>query len=259
MAIKVQNTTVISDARALQNISNVDVATVETLRAAGLGSGGSGLFNTSISSATGYAVTTTMANAYVAAATVGKTYIAHSIHVTNISSTANVNVSGQLVGVNYSNVSFANSVPLPIGTSVELLKKPKVLQANDYIQLLASANSNAHVMITIEEVNDTKLFGAGIDLVANTYTDLYTATANSVIESILLSNDDANDFDVKSTVVWTDSSNTIQGYISYEIIVPINSTVEVLEQPKFLPNGHKIRVQANEINRLEAIIAGKAV
>jgi hypothetical protein len=40
------------------------------------------------------------------------------------------------------------------------------------------------------------------------------------------------------------------------LIVPNDATIELLEQPKFLPNGFKVRVQANQPNRLEAIIAG---
>jgi exo-beta-1,3-glucanase (GH17 family) len=36
-----------------------------------------------------------------------------------------------------------------------------------------------------------------------------------------------------------------------------DSTVELLEQIKYLSSGHKIRVYANVGNRLEAIISGK--
>jgi hypothetical protein len=43
------------------------------------------------------------------------------------------------------------------------------------------------------------------------------------------------------------------------MIVPADATVEVLEQPKFLQNGYKVRVEANEADRLEAIIAGKVI
>jgi len=125
--------------------------------------------------------------------------------------------------------------------------------------MTASADSLLHATVTIERVSSTTLFGSGIDITtAATYADLHTATANSVIESVLLSNDDAT-LDVKATVVFTDGSNNIQGYYAYELIVPADATVEVLEQPKFLQSGFKVRVQANQANRVEAIIAGKAV
>ena len=57
----------------------------------------------------------------------------------------------------------------------------------------------------------------------------------------------------------TDSINNIVGYYAYDLVVPADSTVELLEQPKYLPNGFKVRVYANQANRLEAIIAGKVI
>ena len=222
--------------------------------------GGSGLFNTAISSATGYAITTSMATAYTAPATAGLRYVVHSIHVTNIDGVNSDNVSGQFSGTTYSSISFATNLPVPAGSSVELLKKPKVLQPGDVIQLQAGIDNDLHATITIEPVSEAKLFGAGIDLTTGgAYTTLHTATANSVIESILLSNDDAGAFDVKASVVWTNAADAIQGYFTFDLIVPNDATVEVLEQPKFLPSGFKVRVLANQADRLEAVIAGKTV
>jgi hypothetical protein len=213
MAIKISGTTVVSDARELQNIATVDTTTVDTLKAAGLGGGGgSGLFNTAISSATGYAINTSMATAFTAPATANLRYVVHSIHVTNIDGTNSANVSGQFSGTTYSSISFATTVPVPAGSAVELLKKPKVLQPDDLIQLQASADGDLHATITIESVSEAKLFGVGIDLTtAAAYTTLHTATANSVIESILLSNDDSTALDFKASVVWTDAADPIQG------------------------------------------------
>lgn len=219
--------------------------------------GGSGLFNTSISNATVLAVSTIASNVFVAPSTSGKRYIIHSLHVTNIDGTNPAELTASIVGTTYPTISVANMLPVPASSAVELLKKPKVLQPNDYIIMNANANSVLHATATIEEVTGTDLFGAGIDITsANTYTDLHTATANSVIESILLTNDDPT-LDVKASVVWTDGSNNIQGYYAFDLIVPADATVEILEQPKYLPNAYKIRVRGNQANRLEASIAGK--
>jgi hypothetical protein len=259
MAIKISGTTVINDSRELQNISTVDSTTVDTLKAAGLGGGGSGQFNTAISSATGYAITTSMATAFTAPVTAGLRYVVYSIHITNIGAVS-ADVSGQFSGTTYPSISFADTVPVPVGSSVELLKKPKVLQPSDLIQLQASVTTTLHATIIIEPISETKLFGAGIDLTTGgAYTTLHTATANSVIESVLLSNDDAGALDVKASVVWTDAADAIQGYFTFDLIVPNDATIEVLEQPKFLPSGFKVRVLANQADRLEAIIAGKTV
>ena len=233
--------------------------TTWTSAAAAAGGGGSGLFNTSISSATAVAASTSEANVYAAASTVGKRYIVHSIHVTNIDGTTSADITAQIKGATYSSITLANTIPVPGGTSLELLKKPKVLQPSDYITINASSSSVLHATATIEEVTGTTLFGGGIDLTsAGAYSDLHTATANSVIESILVSNDDGIS-DVKVRAVYTDGSNNIQGYYAYDLTVPADASVEILEQPKFLQNGYKVRIYANQANRVEAIIAGKVI
>ena len=202
-----------------------------------------------------------MANAYAASATAGFRYIVHSVHVTNIDGLAGANVTGQIVGGTgtYSSISFANTIPVPAGSSVELLKAPKILQPGDYIQMQSTADGDLHVTLTIEQSSNTKFFGAGVDVTTSeTYTTLYTMTANSVIESVLLSNDDpAND--LKARVVWTNAADAIQGYFAYDMIVPSQATVEVIEKPKFIQNGFKVRVYSNVNDRLEAIIAGKTI
>lgn len=245
-------------------VSGTNIKTINSNSLLGSGDivisgGGSGLFNTNLSSITGYAITAAMATAYTAAATAGLRYVVHSIHITNINGTASADVSGQIVGSTYSDIALCNTVPVPAGSSVELLKKPKILQPNDVIQLQASLVSYLHAVIVVEITDGTELFGSGVDIaLATTYTTLHTATANSVIESILLVNDNGA-ADVKVRVVWTDNVDVIQGYFSYDLIVPADSTVEILEQPKFLPNTHKIRVYCNVADRLEAIIAGKII
>ena len=65
--------------------------------------------------------------------------------------------------------------------------------------------------------------------------------------------------DLKARVAWTDNSNNIQGYYCYELIVPADSTIELLDKPKFMETNYKIRVYSNVGNRLEAMVAGKTV
>jgi hypothetical protein len=219
---------------------------------------GGELFNINVSNATGYAVTAFNASAYVAPATAGLQYVVHSIQVTNISA-ANATISGEIQGTTYANTSFALTVPVPRESAVELLKMPKVLQPNGIIRLQASTGSALHAYITVESISSTAFFGAGVDVTADaTFTDLHTATGNSVITSVLLANDDGVN-DVKARVVWTDGANAIQGYLCFDMIVPADATVELLEKVKYLPSGHKIRVYANVGGRLEAIIAGRTL
>ena len=217
----------------------------------GGGGGGSGQFNTGISSAIGYPVTNSMATAYTATDAV----VVHSVHITNIDGTSSADVSGQMYAGGY---SIAHTVPVPAGSSVEMLKQPKVLNTGETLQLEASASGDLHATISLEPHDGSSAFiGVGTDITAAaTYTDLYTAAADTVLQGILLANDDGSD-DVKATVVWTDSGNTIVGYFAYEMIIPADATVEILEQPKFLPSGYKVRVQGNAADRLEAILSAK--
>lgn len=254
MAIKISGTTVVDDSRGLTNIATIDATTAAAITAAGVGGSGGGNFNTAIINAVGYAVTDSMATAFTAPSTAGKRYVIYSIHVTNIDGVADADISGQM----YGSYSFAYTVPVPAGSAVELLKKPKVLSPNETIDLQASVVGDLHATIAYEIIDGTDHFGSGVDITGSeTYQDLHTATADSVLESVLLSNDDGT-LDLKATVVWTDGSDSIQGYYCYDLVVPADATVEVLETPKALPSGYKIRVKANVANRLEAIIAGKA-
>jgi hypothetical protein len=221
--------------------------------------GGSGLFNTSISASVGYAVTTSSAAAFTAPATASRRYIVHSIHVTNIGTVA-ANITTELTGTTYSSgISLSNTLPVPVGGAVELLKKPKVMQPSDVINMLSDQASTLHATIIYETSTDVKYFGSGVDVTTDaTYTDLYTMTADSVLESVLVVNDSL-DSDAKVTLVWTNGSNVIQGYYAYDFIIALNSTVELLEKPKFVTSGYKLRIQSNVGNRVEAIVAGKTV
>lgn len=233
------------------NGTTVDISIVSG--GGGGGGGGSGLFNTGITSSVGYAVTTGMNTAYSASNTV----IVHSIHITNIDGTNSADVSGQMYAGAF---SIAHLVPVPAGSSVELLKQPKILSTGETIQLQASADSDLHATVTVEnQTGNSSYIGVGTDITsAATYTNLWVATANAMLQSILLANDDGTN-DVKVRVVWTDASNNIQGYYAYDLTVPADATVEILEKPKYLPNGYKVRIYANQANRLEAILAARTI
>ena len=217
----------------------------------GLSAGG-GEFNTGISEYATYAVTTSMATAFTANASATHRTIIHSCRVTNISA-SEVTVSGQLYGT----TAFAHTIPVPAGSAVELFKKPKVMVASTTLQLQCSANSALQAIISAERQENTLLSSAAVDLTSTSATDLFTLGANAVVESILCTNDDGTN-DVKATVAWTDGSNSVQAYLSYEMIIPADATVELLENPLAMPSGHKIRVTANAADRLEVIAAYKA-
>jgi len=223
---------------------------------AAVGAGGD--FNTNLTTTIGYAVTDTLAAAFTAPATAGLQYIVRSVHITNIGSD-DATITGNFNGTLYSDISFANSITVATGGAVELFVKPKIMNPSDILQLQASTNNVLQALITYEIQTSTKYFGTGVDITSDeTFTDLYTASANGQIESILLINDDTYD-EGKVRVAYTDGSNTIIGYLVYDLIIDIQSTIELLETPKYIDNGYKIRLYTSAGNRLEAIIAGKLI
>ena len=225
----------------------------------GGGSGsGLGLFNASVNGAAGYTVTNSNAAGYTAPATSGYKYIVHSIQVTNTHATNSANLSVDINGTNYSAISLGKTIPLDPGLTLELLKRPKVIHPSNAIRFLSDITNILQATITYQSTTETKYFGNGIALTGTTATDLYTASADSIVESILLANVEGVS-DVKATVVWTNGSNSLQGYYVYELVIPADATVEILEAPKFIQSGYKVRVTANVGNRLHATIAGITV
>jgi len=221
----------------------------------GIAAGGSGEFNTSISGATQYDVTTSMATAYTANASASHRTIVHSIHICNISA-SETSISGEI----QSSFSLAHTIPVPAGSAVELLKQPKVLGPSETIELQAGANSALEATIIVEYKEDTDYWDAAVDITsASTLTDIYTSSSNpSVVQSILLANDNG-EYDVKARVAWTDGSNNIQSYLCYDMIIPADSTVELCEKPKYLASGYKLRGYANVADRLEITASGKQI
>jgi hypothetical protein len=228
---------------------------------ANTGGGGSGLFNSAINVATGYAITSSLANAVVFSANA----TIHSIYVTNIGPDVNaaVTVTADFTPTGSSaNVSMFRNIPIPSRSSVEMLKKPQVVKANDIIKMQsfvngAAANSNAHVTI-VYETTALSSFDRATALANTGYSTLYTATGSpAVIESIKIVNQDTAFGNHAISIIWTNSSNTIQGYIAKDIILPANSTIELCEAPKYLYSGDKLDIYSSYANVVSVFASAK--
>lgn len=228
---------------------------------ANTGGGGSGLFNSAINVATGYAITSSLANAVVftANATI------HSIYVTNIGPDVNaaVTVTADFTPTGSSaNVSLFRNIPIPSRSSVEMLKKPQVVKANDIIKMQSfvngtAASSNAHVTI-VYETTALSSFDRASALANTGYSTLYTATDSpAVIESIKVVNQDTAFGNHAISIIWTNSGNTIQGYIAKDIILPANSTIELSEAPKYLYAGDKLDIYSSYANVVSVFASAK--
>jgi hypothetical protein len=237
-------------------------AAYDQANTSGGGGGGSGLFNSAINTSIGYAVTSSLANAVVFSANA----IIHSIYLTNISSdsTSNVQVLGDFTPSGTSNVSIFYKIPLPYRSSVEMLKKPQVVKTNDILKLQSfeddvAASSNAHAIIVYETTTETTYERVG-KLVTDAYSNMYTSTsAPSVVESIKLVNQDSSYGNHAITVVLTNSSNTLQGYLTKELILPANSTVELCETPKYMSAGDKFDAWATTTGVISIFVSAKKI
>jgi len=223
--------------------------------------GGSGLFNSAINVATGYAITSSLANAVVftANATI------YSIYVTNIGPDVNaaVTVTADFTPTGSSaNVSLFRNIPIPSRSSVEMLKKPQVVKANDIIKMQSfvngtAASSNAHVTI-VYETTALSSYDRATALAGTGYSTLYTASGSpAVIESIKVVNQDTAFGNHAISIIWSNSSNTIQGYIAKDIILPANSTLELCEAPKYLYAGDELDIYSSYANVVSVFVSAK--
>jgi len=216
-----------------------------------------GQYNPGIGTFSIYDPTTTSAIAFSVGAGIGTLtkYIVHSVHITN---TASVDVS--VTGLAYAaDFSIGTQLPVPAKSSMELLKKPKLLSAGQSIKLNASANSSLKAFITAEKITDTNgdFFGSGVTCTAaDTYYDLHVTTGSSMIRSLLISNKNTS-YDTKVNVVVTDSSNNILTFLASDLFIPGNSTLELFDTEKFIPNTYKIRISASTASFIDATISGR--
>ena len=279
----------------------------------GGGGGGSGQFNTSISNQIGYSVTDklfdptgttgaltntsyivvgTTATTGVAAvmpSTTGTRYVVHSIHITNTAA-SDAEITGRIdhtqgyggtatsLGSLIDHVSFfASRLPVPSGSAVELMKKPQVLNPNDWIRLQATTpqggtgvNGALTAFIVYESSTDWAYTGNGYNLPSTSPTTVYTSAMNtttntvtatsypSVLESVRVTNY-SNIADYRVTVSWTNSLGIVQSYLAYNMLVPAFATVELLEKPKRITAGDLIRATPEAPNVLSIQVSGKLI
>jgi len=225
------------------------------------GGGGSGLFNSSITNSNNYLATNTLSNAIL----FSTQSILHSVYITNIdtSGSANIGVTATILSSG-SNAPMLFNMPLPYRSSFEALKKPKVVNAGDAIQIQGlengvGSNNDVHATIVYEEITSGTYTGINSNI-ATPYAnvDIFTAASASIIESVMVSSTN-NLGNVPITVTVTNSSNVIQGYMAYTLLVPVGATIELCEKPRRIASGHKIQAYTNSANAIAIFVAAKAV
>ena len=260
--------------------------------------GGSGTFDTGITTSIYASVTggigtaqaglsTTAANndifigpgiAYSFPSTAGKSYVIESIHITNIYNT-NLFVSARQDFNGGQNVPTAQRVVVPYQGSLELLEEPIIAKPSDVLRLQAlnevgttatGVNNGLDSFIIYSEKTDTDYIGTGVTVSTPAGTEMFTSNTNpSVIQSLRLCNYDLNiDVDASVSIYRGGSVGGIlttgvrQGYLVYNMTIPKNSVIEVLERPKYLAANDTIVVGiagTTLTNSLSATLSGKYI
>lgn len=220
------------------------------------GTNGASLAVPNLTNQVAYSLTGTLADIGLTVAA-NTCAIINSIHVANISDSTTDYIDGVISIGGSTNIYIASIIPIMPGSAVELLKRPKVLLPNDIIKLKAVSSGVLNAIIGWEVSSDLTYVGTGITLpVENTWYDLYTAAADTVVVSALLTNTDAaNNYPVD--LAWTNGSNVIQAYLVKNYIVPSGGTIDIVEIAKRIPSGHKLRCTTIVPGTLNVHMSGK--
>jgi len=246
--------------------------TVDISIAGGGGGGGDGSqFNTGITTTVVATATGIGTTVLTLPATADTQYLVYSIFASNVATgNTEVNFIGAFdftTGYGGGQRSyFAYNIPIPTGTSIELLEQPQILNANDRITIRSTDYSRAgtddivKVFITYEEKSGSDYFGVGISttgLGVTTPVGVYTSSTNpSVVQSIRLVNKtDTGSYPV--TVDVTTGASTTK--LVDNLIVPKYGSVELLAQPKRLLTDDVIKITVDQAETIEAQISGKQI
>jgi hypothetical protein len=244
--------------------------------------GGSGTFDTGITNSVYVAVNSGVGvgvsdtnNIFIAPSigytfpsTAGFKYVIESIQVSNKFSNELYLVARHDFNGG-TNTPIAQRVTIPYQGAAELLEQPMIANPSDVLrfQALNGTTSTASgvdggldAFITISAKQDTDYIGTGTTITSTGGTDqtLFTSTSfPSVIQSIRLINYNLTT-DVDASVSIYRGSVRL-GYLVFNITVPKNSTIDILEKPKYLSASDSIRVSASVSSSVSVCISGKYI
>jgi len=201
---------------------------------------GTETFNTGIDGGRSYAITTSMNGITFTSSNAGDRLILRSLHVTNVTDNP-AYISSNVLYAGGNTAYLGNLIPVPVGSIVEFMDRPQIIQPNDTINLQAfnqnqtPANNILQAYFTYETVvNDTTYVGTGHTLATSNANILITTAdqSDTVFESIKFVNLKPYSIGVKT--FFGDPNGIPRSYLAYNLQVPPNSSVEVLQSPKLL-------------------------
>jgi len=245
------------------NGTTVDIS----ISGSGGGGGDGSQFNTGITTTVIASPTGIGSTVLTLPSTSGKRYLVYSVFASNVATgNTEVNIIGAFDFDGSYRSYFAYNIPIPTGTSIELLEQPQILNPSDRITVRSTDYSRAgtddivKVFITYEEKDSTDYFGVGINTVGLGTTSpvgVYTSSTNpSVVQSIRL----VNRTDTGSYPVTVDiTSGVTTTKLVDNLIVPKYGSVELLAQPKRLLTNDEIKVTVDQASTIDVQISGKQI
>jgi len=253
-------------------ITAIDFASGATLTTASAGistitiaAGGSGEFNTGITSSVvmnpiGYA--TTM---FTFPATAGKQYVIDSINAANVGAGATYNLIAWIQDSSGNPTYFVYNVPIADGGLVETLKNPFVAGPSDEIHMWTTNTSYSGVSDAVEVYmnyteNDSTEYISVYYPSSSTTTDpvgvLTSTTYPSNLQSIRLTNrTDSGDYPISVTI----TSGVTTTYLAKDLIIPRYAVVDILERQKRIEVDDVVKVSVGQTASIDVIIAGKQI
>ena len=225
------------------------------------------LFNTGITSSFSRTLVGIGSTIFTFPATAGKEYIVLSINCANVSAgNTEVNVIGAFDFNGGERSYFAYNIPIPTGTSLEIMKQPQVLNPSDAIVMRstdfnrAGADNIIETYVTYQEKTSTSYFGVGlgaVGLALTSITGIYTSTTfPSVIQSIRLANiTDTGSYPVSVQI--TNGLTTTR--LVDNLIVPKYGSVELLDAPKRIEVNSRIEVQLDQGATMGIQVSGSQI
>jgi hypothetical protein len=224
---------------------------------------GSDLFSTSIDGTVGYTVNNTMSPAVTFPSTpTTSRFILRSMQITNISNQTAF-VSGNVSYASSNTALLANKIGVPVGASLEFIKRPQIFTPGDKINLQGfnaadvATNDLLSASFTYETIYDDITYSVAAQTLYasnNNITLLAPEQSYAIVESLKFINHHTDD--VTITALWTDANSATKAYFAFNMPVPASSSMEVLQAPKKINNTDKLIVRyGNAANGLVSAFA----
>jgi hypothetical protein len=201
---------------------------------------GTETFSTAIDGGRSYSITTSMNGLTFTSQNAADRLILRSLHITNVSDNT-AYVSSNVLYAGGNTAYLGSLIPVPVGGIAEFMDRPQIIQPGDTINLQAfnqnqtPANGVLQAYFTYETItSDTTYVGTGQTL-ATSNANILLVTADqsdTIFESIKFVNLQSYSIPIKT--FFGDANGLPKAYLAYNLQIPSNSSVEILQSPKLL-------------------------